>query len=473
MKAGGPVAGEPPLSEGVADGGYASAPRRPPTSVARTLLRSTVRYLPGRVIPPAMAAVTIPLVATQLAPEAFGTFALVAAALPFIAVVVADWVIAGHQRYAHVGKSPQPGIWVAVFSTGAALCLFAAWVMTREAALLALALLLPPFLIIRLQGINLQMTGRASRYSAHNCTYSVLRSVLVVVAAYVTGEVAWVLAGWIAATVLTVLVGPRPALRGAPSVSRLRDLGRIGIPLVAASLALTASATADRFIIAAIDGRGQTGVYAFGYMIGEGVVSLPLTLPFLAAQYMATRRWDGGDEEGTLGFLRKVLLVQNAIGALVVLCLSASAGPLFRSYGPPEYASAAEVLVVVGSAQLLAGVAPYLLVVAALMKQTRCIIMPCVVTVTAGLVLTTVAVAVAGIEGAALATVAIYGIQLALLQRALEMTLLDRSSMAVIIAVTVAATCSAFASEDFRLPLLLVMCAASVVQCGRALHAVR
>lgn len=459
---------EPPLG-GLADDPSRPSPERPRT-VGRTLVRSTLSYLPSRIVPAAVGVVTIPLVATQLDPAGFGTFALVAAALPFLAVVSADWVIAGHQRYAHADRSPQATVWVALLGTGWAICLLATWLVTRELAVLALALLLPPFLLLRLQSIDLQMTGRATRFSLHNCTYSILRGALLVLAAYATGEVAWIFAGWVAASIVTVLVGPRLALRARPRLARLRALGQVGVPLVAASLALNASATADRFIIAAIEGRAQTGVYYFGYVIGETLIALPLSLPFLAAQYMATRRWDRGDHEGTIAFLHKVLLMQTAVGTLVVLGLSASAGSVFRTYGPDQYASAERVLVVVGAAQLLASVTPYLLVVAALKNQTRRVIIPSAITAAANLGLTSAAVTLAGIEGAAIATAATYGILCILLQRSLKTRLLDRSSTVIIVVVTVSASCSVFTTGDVRLSFLLLLCIASLTQCARALR---
>jgi len=437
------------------------------------LIRSTLNYLPSRVVPAAAGAIAIPLVATQLEPSEFGTFALVAAALPFIAVVSADWVVAGHQRYAHADRSPQATIWVALLGTGTALMLVGVWLVTGELAVLAVALLLPAFLLLRLQSIDLQMTGRSRRYSVHTCTYSLTRAALLVLAAHVTGDLEWVFAAWVAASVLTLLVGPRLKPRGRPSLERLTALGRIGMPLIAAGIALNASATADRFIIAAMEGRTQTGIYSFGYMVGETLVALPLTLPFLAAQYMGTKRWDSGDSEGTLAFFRKVLLVQTAFGSLAVLILSATAEEIFRTVGPQQYAGSAGVLITVGSAQLLAGVAPYLLVVAALREQTRRVILPSAVTAFTSVVLTSAGVAVAGIEGAAVATVATYGVMLVALQRALQTPLLDRSSIGIVSIVAAAATCSALLTDDLRFPLLTVMLAASIVQCIRAARAIR
>lgn len=441
----------------------------PDTKTGMVLVRATAQYLPSRLVPAVAGAVTVPLVASQLTPAEFGTFSLITAALPFLGVVAADWVIAGHQRFAHVDRSPQATLWVTLLSTGMAAVLLLSWCVTRQVELLALSLLLPPFLLMRLQSIDLQMTSRAKRYSVYTCTYSLLRSLLVIWAAQVTGHLGWVLAAWVAASLVTVVTGPRLPWRAArPSTTNLRKLGGVGLPLVAAALAINVSATADRFIIAALEGRAATGVYSFGYIIGETVVALPLMLPFLAAQVMATRMWDSGDRAGTERFLRKVLLAQTAVGAVAVLLLSTLGERVFAILAPAEYLAASGLVVTVGSAQVMAAAAPYFVVLASLQHRTRRLIAPSALTAVVSVVLTAAAVSVGGLAGAAVATAATYALQLFLLQRAVKTVLLDRVSLAVVLLLTSAAACTALGGPSLRTAGLLVLVAAGTFQCLRA-----
>lgn len=441
----------------------------PDTKTVMVLVRATAQYLPSRLVPAVAGAVTVPLVASQLTPAEFGTFSLITAALPFLAVVAADWVIAGHQRFAHVDRSPQATLWVTLLSTGMATVLLLSWSVSRQVELLALSLLLPPYMLMRLQSIDLQMTSRAKRYSIHTCTYSLLRSLLVIWAAQATGHLGWVLVAWLAASLVTVVTGPRMPWRARPSRTSLRKLGGVGLPLVAAALAINVSATADRFIIAAMEGRAATGVYSFGYIIGETVVALPLMLPFLAAQVMATRRWDSGDQAGTERFLRKVLLAQTAVGAVAVVLLSTLGERVFVRLAPAEYLAASGLMVTVGSAQLMAAAAYYFVLLASLQHRTRRLIAPSALTAVFSVVLTAAAVSVGGLAGAAVATAATYAVQLILLQRAVKTVLLDRISLAVVLLLTSAAACTALGSPPLRTAGLVVLVAAGGFQCVRAI----
>jgi len=374
----------------------------------RLLVRTAVAYLPSRLVPAVVGAVAVPALAWFLSPADFGTYALVAAALPVAAVIVGDWAVVGYQRQAHLADEEaeaKTATWVALLGIGGAVLLVAAAMPGRQVEILAVGLLLVPYLLFRMQAIKLQMTGRAGRYSALQVGYTVARAACMVLAAALVGNVLAVLAGWLLANILVLLAGTRLRFRRSLSPSALAQLARVGVPLVAASLALHVIATADRFIVATLEGRDAAGIYAFGYLLGEGLITLPTSVPYLAASWLATRAFDDGRERAALGLIARLLRVQVVVAVAFVLVLAVAADGLLRLIAPAEYAVVGPVLGVVAAAQVPAGIVPYLILMATLRRQTRRVIGPSVAAAVVNVAVTVPAVMLAGITGAAAATV--------------------------------------------------------------------
>lgn len=429
----------------------------------RLLVRTSLAYLPSRVIPALVGVAALPALGRFLAPAEFGTLSLVTAALPYVAVVVGDWVLAGYQRQAHLvddGEEAQATSWVIALGVGSSMLLVGAGLVSGRNELQAVGLLLAPYLLMRMQWTKLQMTGRPGAYSAYQALYTCLRAGGMVSMAALTRRAHPAIAGWILVNTVVALVGPRLRVGRVPRALALARLARIGMPLAVASLAINVAATADRFIVALLRGREAAGVYSFGYMLGESALALPASVPYLAAFWLATRAWDSGRDRDALKLIRALVRVQAAVAVGVVLVIAFAAAPILHLVTHGGYLAGAPVFVVVAAAQVPAGIGPYLILVATLRRQTTQTIAPSAVAAVGNIVLTVPAVHFAGIIGAAAATLATYVLYCALLARSVCPTVSTRVAAGMLVAV-VATAGMAFTSTVAALVLLGVVATAS------------
>lgn len=375
----------------------------------RLLARTALAYLPGRIVPVVAGAIALPALGWLLTPADFGTVSIVSAALSYFAVVAGDWIVAGYQRSAHLGdpyEEAQAVTWVLVLASVSAILLGVAGAFTEQIEFFALALLLVPYLVMRTQWIKLQMTGRAWYYSGIQAGYALVRAVAMLAAAAYAHSVDFVLGGWILVGFLVVLLGPRLRFGRVPRFANLRELARIGTPLITVAVALNLMANADRFVIDLFYGRAEAGVYSFGYMIGESILRVPSSVIYLAGFWLATRFWDDGREEDALQLIATLMRRQVVLSVIIVFALTLCSGPAFALFVPSAYQASAPVVGVIAAAQILAGISQYLVLIATLRRQTRSTITPSIMAAILNVVLTTIAVLAFGLIGAAIATFA-------------------------------------------------------------------
>lgn len=380
------------------------------TSVELALLfRTALAYLPGRIIPALVGAVALPSLGWLLTPAEFGTVSIVTAALSYVGIVAGDWIVAGYQRRAHVEDREEEGqatIWVLSISTTSAAFLGVTGALTKQLELVALSLLVVPYLIMRTQWIKLQMTGRPWYYSGIQAAYALVRATAMLGAAAYFHSIGFVLGAWILVGFAIVLCGPRLRVSLVPRLRNLRDLGRVGIPLIAVAISLSLMATADRFIVDWLDGRASAGVYSFGYLIGENILGIPTSVIYLAAFWLATRTWDNGNQNDALRLITTLMRLQVSISVIVVFALIIAAAPIFSAFVPADYQVAAPIVGVVAAAQIPVGISQYLVLVATLHRRSQQTIGPSIMAAFVNLILTVLAVHGFGIIGAAVATLA-------------------------------------------------------------------
>ena len=405
------------------------------------LIRQSARYLPSRLVPALLGLLTIPLLTRSLSPSGFGSYSLVAAALPYASVLAGDWVVSGYQRQAQSRiphEKAQALTWLLIVSLTGTVLLTVTAVAGGPPETLGVALLLVPFLLLRLQWTQLQMLERATAYTWLQVAYSTLRMIAVGGIAALTRRADYVVLAWVLTTWLLVLLGPRLPLPRRPTTAALRQLAAVGVPLVGASLTINFAATADRFIIASLLGRDATGIYSLGYLVGESLLALPASVVYLAAYPVITRLWDAGDEGAALALLRRVVHVQLMIMIVLAMLVAAAGAPIVRLAGGEAYISGGTVVGAVAGAQVAAGLPLYLILVATLHGETRRTVWPSVTACLVNVVLTVPAVLVAGIQGAALATVVTYLFYAMSLLKAVDATLLARPQVAALLLGTVA-----------------------------------
>jgi O-antigen/teichoic acid export membrane protein len=375
------------------------------------LIRQSARYLPSRFVPALLGMLTIPLLARLLNPSGFGSYSLVAVALPYVSALGGDWVVSGFQRQAQrrlPNEEAQAFTWLLIVSFSGTVILLVTAVAGGPPEALGVALLLVPSLLLRLQWTKLQMLERAAAYSWLQVAYSALRLVSLGGMAALTARADFVVLGWVLATWLIALLGPRLPLPSRPSAAALRQLAVVGVPLIGASLTINFAATADRFIVASLLGRDATGIYSLGYLVGESLLALPASVVYLAAYAVVMRLWDAGDKTVAVAFLGRLIHVQLLIMTVLAMLVSAAGGSIVRLLGGEAYTSGGSVVGVIAGAQVAAGLPLYLILVATLRRETRLTLWPSVTACLFNIVLTVPAVLVAGIKGAALATVVTY-----------------------------------------------------------------
>lgn len=358
-----------------------------------------------------MGLLTIPLLARSLSPSGFGGYSLVAAALPYVSVLAGDWLVSGYQRQAqrqNAREETQALTWLLIVSVMGTVLLLVTAAVGGPPEALGVALLLVPFLLLRLQWIQLQMREQATAYTWLQVGYSVLRVAAMGGAAALTGRVDYVVLAWAASTWLLVLLGPRLPRPRRPTVSALRHLAVVGVPLVGASLTINFAATADRFIVATLLGREDAGVYSLGYLVGESLLAMPASVVYLAAYAIIMRLWDADQEGAALALLRRLVHVQLLVMTILAI-LVALAGPhLVGILGGEAYAAGEGVVGTIAGAQVAAGLPAYLIIVATLRRATRRTLWPSLAACLVNVVFTVPGVLIGGIQGAALATVVTY-----------------------------------------------------------------
>lgn len=393
------------------------------------LIRQSARYLPSRLVPALLGFLTIPLLARSLSPTEFGSYSLVAAALPYASVLAGDWLVSGYQRQAQrriASEEAQALTWLLIFSTLATMLLGIVALTAESAEALGVGLMLVPFLLLRLQWIQLQMRERASTYSWLQVAYSALRLVALGGVAILSARVDLVVLAWVLVTWIIVLAGPRLPAPRKPARKALTQLAAIGVPLVGVSLTINFAATADRFVIAAVLGREATGIYSLGYIVGESLLMMPVSVVYLAAYAITMRVWDEGNKDASLAFVRRLIHVQLAIVTVLALGIASTGRHIVSLVGGPAYASADAVVASVAGAQVAAGIPAYLILIATLRHEARRTLWPSVAACLLNVTITIPAVMIAGIQGAAVTTTITYLVYALLMLRAVEVKLIAR-----------------------------------------------
>lgn len=402
------------------------------------VVRATMHYLPARLAPAIAGIALVPVLGSSLSPADFGRYALVTASLAYVAALAGDWLISGYQRSAQTATPADIRVVVSALllvSGGTAAGLIFVGAALDALVPAAVGAILVPYQLLRLQWVGLQMDHQAAKFSSLSVAYSLLKSAGIGAAAFLTNRLLPVVLAWVLITAAVLTAGPRlrPARVGElrTEAGRLRPIATVGVPLVLLSLALNLSATADRYIITALQGYDQAGVYAFGYLIAESLIALPASVPYLAAYPIAVRRFDAGDGVGAVSLMRLIVAVQVVLGAVVLAVVLPLAAPVVDVLGAPAYGEAARVLPGITAAQLPASVLSYYVLLFTLHRRPRAALLPFVVAGTSNIVMTTVLVAWLALPGAVLATVLTYALAVALLERAAPARLLTAPAVAL------------------------------------------
>jgi O-antigen/teichoic acid export membrane protein len=303
-----------------------------------TLLRDTARYLPGTLLPGALALLSTIVFARILAVGDFGIYALAIAVMSTGSALTAQWVVQGMNRYLPGGAALRaPGLKTAalILATGSALIAAAVMIVTALAvgagqsprwapALWPVALYLVVGAVGMVLGGVLQAEHRAARFSAYRTAEAVLRfaaGVTLVLLIPHPASAIWA-APLAALLVLPLLwraagVGAEGAAghasrrSGWPSTARIRlsavRVVRYGVPMGGWFLAASMLEVGDRFVLQFFRGSQDVGLYAANYAIVAGVVAVACAPVLYAAHPILMRAWNTGEKAAAANLLGQVI----------------------------------------------------------------------------------------------------------------------------------------------------------------------
>lgn len=384
------------------------------------LLRHSFYYLFARGIPGLVNFAALALYTRLMAPEDFGRYSLVLAAVGLVDVMVFQWLRLVLGRFIPAHREHPESIQattLALFLTLATAVLIAGgaagllWPDPILRGLIAIAVsltLVQAWLQLDLTLASAQL--QPGRYGYLMGTKSLLA---IIVGAWLT----WVglgaygpLTGLILGSVLAWFFFGLRMWRGIrpqwPESSQLRDYVAYGLPLVVTFGLGWVIASSDRLIIAWLLDEAAAGVYAVGYDLPQQTLGLVLTIINTAAHPLATRRLEheGVEAAGAQMHRNGELITTFAFtGAAALVALAPQLVELIVGSAFREGALAVLPWVAVSAA--VAGLKAFHFDIAFhLMRQSRWLVITTTIAALANVALNFLLIPAYGIVGAAWAT---------------------------------------------------------------------
>ena len=333
----------------------------PVASTARNALQSAAVYAIGGSLPRAISLLTLPIYTRILAPAQYGTFALlltIASGVTILFSVGMESVFmrvyfqlaADEDRRASLVSSVWLGLTTLPLAAGTVVGLVALAFIPSSSRFSGLELLLAllgaavnvganvvPLSILRADQRLRSFLGFSTIATLSNVGLSLL-----FVAAFRWGILGWLVATMVANVVTLatgVLIVPfrRPQ---AVDVGLIRQLLRLGIPLVPHMFAQWALQVADRIVIAGIVSASALGVYSLASNIGLPVLMLVQSVNY---GFMPTYARAGAGN-ATREELEKTVLMQATTVAFVSMAVALLAPPFLGIVAASSYGQAGSLV---------------------------------------------------------------------------------------------------------------------------------
>jgi O-antigen/teichoic acid export membrane protein len=284
--------------------------------------RDTLRYIPAAVLPAGLSIVSASIFTRIFLPEEYGRYALVIAATNVVTAILSGWmrqsVLRYLPRFKAEGRLPEFLTKLVVVLLGVSIVTVAALLLFRSAVTQLLGVygvfLVPAVLLILSEtffsnfGAVFQANLKSKSYSVFKISNAALRLGLAL--AYILlieRNVVGIILGGVVANLL--LLGPMmralDVLRNLGAFHRFIDVGFVklfaayGLPMVGWILCSQILELSDRFILGALRGSAEVGIYSANYNLvrmGFGLVSGPI----LTALYpLVMTTWENGHREKT------------------------------------------------------------------------------------------------------------------------------------------------------------------------------
>lgn len=254
------------------------------------------KYFPVRLVPALTSLITVPLFTRMIAREDYGNFSLISSAISLIAVVVTQWVngsiVRFYWTYEKEGRADDyvaTAIWSVTGALISAALLSGAVVLVfgrslspelRHLVPIGLASLAINYLSDALLQI-LRAANKSTGYAVLSVTKTLVGTAFSIwlVAGLHLG--AWgILAGIVLGNLIVTPFGLwMTSKQGSLSPTYIRKdvLGQFasyGMPLVPAAMSSWALVLADRYVIGALRGAAEVGLYSTAYTLGDKIMNL-------------------------------------------------------------------------------------------------------------------------------------------------------------------------------------------------------
>jgi O-antigen/teichoic acid export membrane protein len=191
------------------------------------------------------------------------------------------------------------------------------------------------------------------------------------------------------------------------SFARMKQLMRVGFPIIPGTAAALLLAAGDRFVITALLGLTATGIYALGQRLAESMVQI-LFVPFASAFGPFVRKVASEDEGRALTLIADTALTFAYTGGVVVGFLAIFGREMIQVFAGVDYAPAATIFLLVAAAVLLYQLTQTLASYFSYSEQLQKYMWIAIAGAGANIALNVVAVQVAGIVGAAVVSLLVY-----------------------------------------------------------------
>lgn len=297
------------------------------------VIRHGVSYLPSRILPGALAVVSIAAFARLLGPAAYGRYTLIVLAGTYSGVILSEWIIYAFQRF-YLAADDLAMRAAAAEARGWRLIITAAgsFVIALAGALLHVHLLVISAVIMtmwggsvyQLAGITLTLQERIRSYRYLQAAVSTAKFVVVLLSIVIfrTSEAA-AFAGGLAALVAVASCWRHKGLpaRPRPTLSSLRAIVGFGLPMLLVSSGLNVLATMDRYVMSGLRGDAAAGRYAAGYLLAEQSVVLLFSVLLISTYPRVVRAWERGGraDAGRLASRAASMHLRGVVPVIVVL----------------------------------------------------------------------------------------------------------------------------------------------------------
>lgn len=390
-------------------------------------------YFAGIVIGQGLGFITLPLATRLLSTAQYGDYALLLTVGGFLGVMSSAPIrnIGFRQYFEHrkEGRSRELAVTVAVAQAVAFTLLFscaavAAWAVDRPLAdaptVLAALLFGVVTDLFGFAGMLLRAEDRPVPYAAGDVMFGTLRCAGLALALQVgwASTAAVFVVGTVACSVaaVPVLVALRPRVAGHMRF-RLNILHGLR-PFIVASMPIGLGgwgiAVADRFIIGGFLGRSAVGLYSASYQLGERVMTGIGTAVQYSAWPAALHAWSDGSRERTRAALVRGQTTFFWLSSPAVVAFAAWPRSIVTFLFGAQYVEAADVLPTVAIALWVVQYTGFVCRPLELERRYGAMSWVTVVAAAINVALTVPLVAEFGVIGAAVATLAAYGVVLVL-----------------------------------------------------------